>query len=124
MGLPGVWESYQPEAMEYQRDESEKFSSVSSPATSYLYASTPSGDFAGTGGYVIVQNPSSGAYSNGSSSNQTSEESEHGQQAFYSPPLDGWIPGAECPVERVDLQAFQLPATEQELDLLHLGSPS
>ena len=113
------WGNYETQ-MEWEHDGSQKFSSISSPATSYLNTGTPSGDFTGTGGYVMVPTQSTGAYSSGS--NQTSEEaSEQGQQTFYSPP---WTPGTGCLIDREDLQGFQLPANDQQHILLHLGTHS
>ena len=111
--------------MDWEGDESAKVGSISSPATSYINADTPSGGVPGMmGGYVMVQNPSSGAYSNGSGSNQTSEEaSEQGQQAYYSPP---WEVGAALLVDQDDIQDFQLPAQahDQQMILRDLGSQS
>lgn len=99
---------------------SQKFSCISSPATSYLNAGTSSGDFRDTGGYVMVPTQSTGAYSSGS--NQTSEEaSEQGQQTFYSPP---WTPGTGCLIDREDLQGPQPPANDQQHILMHLGTHS
>lgn len=106
---PYPWKEYGTEAMEWQQDGSDKLASISSPSTSYIHSDAPSGVVPGTtGGFVMVKYPSSGAYSNGSGSNQTSEEaSEQDQQAYYSPP---WEVGAELLVDQEAMHEFQLPA--------------
>ena len=107
---PALWGEYD-NTVDWQQDGSDKLGSISSPATSYLNADTPTGDNA-MGGYVMVQNLSSGAYSSGSGSNQTSEEaSEQGQQAYYSPP---WTPGTELVVDAEAMQTdcLSLPPHE------------
>jgi hypothetical protein len=111
------WGEFVVENMEWQHDGSQKLS-ISSVATTYLNTDTLSG-VTGMGGYVMVNNPSSGAYSNGSGSNQTSEEvSESGQRADYSPP---WTPGAAYLVDREPVPDFRLPGQ----DILHdLGTQS
>lgn len=108
------WEECGADNMDWQHDGSQKLGSISSLATTYLNTDTPSG-VTGMGGYVMINNPSSGAYSNGSGSNKTSEEaSEPGQQAYYSPP---WTPGAEYLVDREAVPDFQLPGHDFLLDL-------
>jgi hypothetical protein len=126
---PFGWGDYANEAMEtdWQHDGSEKLGSIISHTTSYLNADTPSGGITNTlGGYVMVPNRSSGAYSSGSGSHQTSEEAlEQGQQAFYSPPAHSppWTPVAEFAVDTEGMQASSL-AHGQQWMLAGLGTQS
>ena len=84
---PAVWGQCNT-AMDWQQDESDKFGSNSSHAISFVMVDAPSGGTTSAmSGFAIAQSRSSGAYSLGSCSHQTSEEaSEQGQQAYYSPP--------------------------------------
>ena len=119
----GFWEEYAVEPMDWEQGRSEKLGSISS-YTSYLNADTPSGGVTNAlGGYVMVPNQSSGAYSSGSGSHQTSEEaSDQGQQAHYSPP---WTPAAKFAVDTEGMrgdslgvlvykQQWRLPGLETE----------
>jgi orotidine-5'-phosphate decarboxylase len=72
----------------------------------------------------MVQNRSSGVYSSGSGSPQTSEEtSEQEQQAYYSPP---WTPVAELVVNAEEMRADGLGLSPHEPQLIRsdLGIPS
>ena len=121
---PMFWEDYNTNTMDWQQDEIDKLGSISSHTTSYLNADTPSGGVTPSmGGYVMVQNRSSGANSSGSGSHRTSEEaSEQEQQAYYSPP---WTPAAEfvVDVEAMRADSLGLPHEPQWI-LSDLGTQS
>ena len=71
--------------MDWQYDENEKLGTISPIAATYLNTEISGGFKDLMSGYIIVNNPSSSAYSSGFNSNQTSgETSEESQQAYFS----------------------------------------